>query len=111
MTPSPKAPKEPNFEKIMELWVASDLKVQALVFFHDNPGVIETMEGLAKRLGTDVGRLRKEIAGHIDLGLIKEQKAGAYTLLVFDQKREGDVQSAIADHLKALAAKQGKGRK
>ncbi len=99
--------KEPDFSKIMELWVASDLKVQVLVFFHDNPGVIETMEGLAKRLGTSVEGLRKEIAGHIALGLIKEQKANGYTLLVFDRRREGDVQKAIAEHLRKLSA-QGK---
>lgn len=111
MTPAktnPAKKKEPDFTKIMELWVASDLKVQTLVFFHDNPGVIETMEGLAKRLGTTVDQLRKELAGHIELGLIKQEKAGKFTILVFDRKREDDVQSAIAAHLQRLAAAKGK---
>jgi hypothetical protein len=94
-----------EFSKIMELWVATDLKVQVLVFYHDNPGVIETMEGLALRLGTNVSALRKEIAGHLALGLIREKKAGAKTILVFDRKREGDVQAAIEAHIRKLASK------
>jgi hypothetical protein len=97
--------KEPEFSKIMELWVATDLKVQVLVFYHDNPGVIETMEGLATRLGTNIEALRKEIAGHLSLGLIQEKKAGDHTILVFDRKREDEVQQAIEKHFRALAGK------
>ena len=99
--------KEPEFSKILELWVASDLKVQALVFFHDNPGVIETVEGLAKRLGVNVDALRKEIAGHIALGLLQERKANGFKVLIFDRKREGDVQKAIEEHFRKLAAQKG----
>jgi hypothetical protein len=94
--------KEPEFSKIMELWVATDLKVQVLVFYHDNPGVIETMQGLATRLGTNVDALRKEIAGHLSLGLIQERKAGEHTILVFDRKREDEVQKAIEKHFRDL---------
>lgn len=98
-----KTDKEPEFSKIMELWVATDLKVQVLVFYHDNPGVLETLEGLALRLGTSVEALRKEIAGHLALGLIQEKKAGAHTILVFDRKRESEVQRAIEQHFRDLA--------
>ncbi|MCA1810647.1 MAG: hypothetical protein LC623_01385 [Halobacteriales archaeon] len=100
--------KEPAFSKIMELWVATDLKVQVLVFSHDNPGVLETIEGLATRLGTNVAALRKEIAGHLSLGLIQERKAGAHTILVFDRKREGEVQRAIEQHFRDLARRGAK---
>lgn len=100
MTPDAK----PEFSKIMELWVASDLKVQVLVFYHDNPGVMETVEGLAIRLGTNVDALRKDIAGHVSLGLIQEKKAGPLSILVFDRKREGEVQAAIEAHIRGLAA-------
>lgn len=102
-----KETKEPDLSKIMDLWVASDLKIQSLMFFHENPGVIETLEGLAKRLGTNVDGLRKEIADHIALGIIREQKSGGYTLLVFDRRREGDVQEAITQRIRKLASKKG----
>ena len=98
-------PTKPEASKILELWVATDLKVQVLVFYHDNPGVMETMEGLALRLGTTVAALRKEIAGHLALGLIKKQKAGPLTILVFDRQREGEVQSAIDQHIRDLSGK------
>ena len=106
-----KADKGGEFSKAMDLWVAGDLKIQSLVFFHENPGVIETLEGLAKRLGTNVDGLRREISDHIALGIIKEQKTGAYTLLVFDRRRESEIQGAIEERVRKLAAtKDVKGR-
>jgi hypothetical protein len=102
-----KQPKEPEFSKIMELWMASDLKVQVLVFYHDNPGTIETMDGLAKRLGTNIDMLRKEVADDVANGLIQERKAGDRTFLVFDRKRDADVQSAIEQRFRAFLAKRG----
>ncbi len=97
-----KAPKEPDVSKTMDLWVASDLKIQSLMFFHDNPGVIETLEGLAKRLGTNAQSLRKDIADHITLGIIQERKTSGYTLLVFDRQRENDVQGVIEERIRSL---------
>lgn len=104
----PKPPKS-EMSKILDLWVASDLKVQLLAFYHDNPGVMETLQGLALRLGTNANALRKEISGHLALGLIKEQKAGPMTILVFDRKREGEVQGAIEQHIMTLSKTAAKG--
>src|ERR1051326_6003540 len=110
MTTKPtKEPKEPEFSKIMELWVPTDLKVQVLVCYHDNPGTIDTMEGLATRLGTNPKQLKKEMAGHVALGLVQEKKANGHTILVFDRKREAEVQQAIQEHfLKLLKNQEGK---
>ena len=91
----PQKAQKPDLKKLLELWVDSSLKVQVIVFFHDNPGILETLEGLAKRLGTSVDRLRKEIAGHLSLGILHEQKVDGITLLVYDRRKEGSVQNFI----------------
>ncbi|MHB8633458.1 MAG: hypothetical protein ACYDBQ_05740 [Thermoplasmatota archaeon] len=94
---------KPGYTKIMEMWMASDLKVQVLVFFHDNPGVIETVEGLARRLGVPLEDLEKEIQGQVALGLLQERQADRMKVLVFDRKREAELQKAIADEVRAIA--------
>lgn len=93
----------PEFSKVLELWVATDLKVQVIVFFHNNPGVIETMEGLAKRLGTNLENLRKEIAGQLSLGILREQKVDGMIVLVYDRDRENEVQKFIEDEIRKRA--------
>ncbi len=89
-----------ELRKLFEVWVDSDLKAQIILFFHNNPGVIETMEGLARRLGTTVESLRQDIAAHIELGLLKERKLGQKTVLVYDRNRRSDIENFITDHLR-----------
>ncbi|MEA3202446.1 MAG: hypothetical protein QOI63_112 [Thermoplasmata archaeon] len=99
-------PKEPEFSKIMELWSATDLKVQILVFYHDNPGTIETIDGLAKRLGTNIDTLRKEMADNVANGLFKERQVNGRVLLVFDRDRDADVKEAIEQRFRNFIANQ-----
>lgn len=88
-----------DLEKLFEVWVDSDLKTQIVVFFNQNPGVMETPAGLARRLGLDLGVLEREIQAHIRLGLIKERTLGDKKILVFDRSRKADLEAFIAQKL------------
>ena len=94
-------PSAKDLQKLFEVWVDSELKAQIIVFYHNNPGVIETMEGLAQRLGITVEALQEEIADHLELGLLKKRKAGNKTILVYDAARDDDIQSFISTELDA----------
>lgn len=85
----PDAPAD--LEGMFQVWVDSDLKVQVLVFFHNNPGMIETLQGLSRRLGLQADALKEEIADHIRLGILTERQVGGKTVLMYNQKREKDV--------------------
>lgn len=96
-------PTPPDLRKMLELWADSSLKVQVIVFFHNNPGMIETLEGLAKRLGTSIDALRREVQGHVSLGVLKEEKTASSTLLIYDRAREGEVQTYIQAEIRRLS--------
>jgi hypothetical protein len=83
-----------------EGWVDTDLKAQVIVFYQNNPGVIETMEGLARRLGTNVDELRKNIAAHVQLGFLHEKRVGDQTVLVYDRQQHTRIENFIAEELK-----------
>ena len=85
-----------DLRKLFEVWVDSELKAQIVVFFNENPGVVETLEGLARRLGTNVEALRTNIADHIELGLLKERQVGGKTVLMFDRNRRQEISDEIA---------------
>lgn len=93
-------PEGSDLRKIFEVWVDSDLKAQVIVFYQNNPGVIETVEGLARRLGTNVEKLRQEIAGHIALGFLRERKVGDQIVLVYDRQQHNNIQDFITKELK-----------
>ncbi|MBI4392748.1 MAG: hypothetical protein HY556_02985 [Euryarchaeota archaeon] len=83
-------------EALLAAWADSDTKIQVLVFFHRNPGIIETLEGLALRLGIPQETLRKEIAEHVRLGIVRLRDAGGRKVLVYDRHRNDEVERLIA---------------
>ena len=89
-----------GLRKLFEIWVDSELKAQVVIFFNNNPGVIETVEGLAKRLGMNADALRDAVADHVRLGLLKERKLGDKTVLVFNKDRRGQLQDLVMETLR-----------
>jgi hypothetical protein len=92
-------PDAPDLRKLFEVWVDSELKAQVIVFYQNNPGVIETVDGLARRLGCSAEVLRKEIAAHVQIGLLRERKIGELTVLVFDRDKQQSIQDFITQEL------------
>lgn len=106
-TPAPAAPSAPgappeeaDLRKLFEVWVDSDLKAQLVVFYNNNPGVVETPEGLARRLGTSLEAIRGTLDDHIRLGLLRERRLGEKTVLMFDRERRAAMQSMIVDSIR-----------
>lgn len=89
-----------ELKKLFEVWVSTGLKVQIVVFFHDNPGVVETLEGLARRMGITTEALRQEIRDHVALGIIRERHVGDKTVLVYNKSKEQEIQDFITERLK-----------
>lgn len=92
-----KQPKD--IKKLFEVWLSSDMKCQVLVFFHNNPGVVETLEGLAKRMGVSMEALEKEISDHVSLGLLKERQVDHKKVLVYNKEKENEIERFIIDAL------------
>lgn len=92
--------QQAELHKLFEIWVDSELKAQVVIFYNNNPGVIETVEGLARRLGMSPVALRDAVADHVRLGLLSERKMGDKTVLIFNRDRRGQIQELIMDTLR-----------
>lgn len=91
--------RRPDLKKLFEVWMDNETKLMITVFFRDNPGVVETLEGLAIRLGTTPDKLRDAIADHVSIGLLKERVIGDRTVLIYDRDMQRDVETFIADEI------------
>lgn len=92
--------RRPDLKKLFEVWMDNETKLMITVFYRNNPGVIETLEGLAVRLGTTVEKLRDAISDHVSIGLLKERKVGGKTVLVYDRNMRKDMEAFIADEIR-----------
>jgi hypothetical protein len=100
------ASEDEEAEAVLAAWADSDTKIQVLVFFHRNPGIIETLEGLALRLGIAPEALRREIADHVRLGIVHLRDAGGRKVLVYDRHRNDEVERLISRRVKRGGAEE-----
>jgi predicted transcriptional regulator len=96
-------PEGMDLRKLFEVWVDSELKAQVIVFYQHNPGLIETVDGLARRLGTTPEELRSTIAAHVQLGFLRERKVGDQVVLVYDREQHRRIEDFIAEELRKRA--------
>ena len=94
-------PPKDDLHRLFDSWVASDLKAQILVFFHNNPGVVETVEGLARRMGTSAEAMRTDVADHVSLGVLRSRVVGGKTVLLYNRAREDEIRRFIEEKIRA----------
>jgi len=80
--------------KLFERLLDSDVKAKLLTLFHNDPDLSETVEGLAGRVGADLGEVRKCTEDLVELRLLK--KSEYYT---FSPSRDKEIQDAISKQL------------
>lgn len=95
-----------DLKALFDLWMDSPLKVQIVSFYHRNPGMIETVEGLAQRIGSDPERVRKTVADHLKLGFLHERNLGSVKVIVYDPSSEKRLQDYVAQQVKSRGRSQ-----
>jgi KaiC/GvpD/RAD55 family RecA-like ATPase len=80
--------------KLFERLLDTDTKADLLTLFHNNAGLSETPEQLAKRLGRNPTEVQRELDDLVELGILK--KAEVFS---FGTDRDKEIQDAISKQL------------
>jgi len=80
--------------KLFERLLDTDTKADLLTLFHNNAGLSETPDQLAKRLGRHPTEVQHELEDLVELGILK--KAEVYS---FGTDRDKEIQEAISKQL------------
>src|SRR5438093_4939995 len=87
---------------MLETLLASEITGDLLVLFHRNPGLIDTLDGVARRIGRTGNAIEEDIRGLVNLGILKTRRIGRTEVLLLDRARDREVLDAIAKHLRNL---------
>jgi archaellum biogenesis ATPase FlaH len=82
--------RQSPFEKLLD----SEAKAELLALFHSQPGISDTLEGLAKRIGSKPEETRKHIEEFVRIGLLKEER-----LYRHNQERDAEIQRTLISQL------------
>ena len=88
--------------QLFQLLLSSEIKGDLLTLFHKNPGLIDTIDGVARRIGR-VGRaIDADVRDMIKVGVLSTRQIGAREIIYLDRSKDKAAQETIAEYLKNL---------
>ncbi len=92
-------------EKMLEMLLASETKGELLILFHKNPGLIDTLDGIARRIGKTARTIEEEVNDFIKLGILRTKPIGNGQAIYLDLERDHEIQGSILDYIKDRRAR------
>jgi hypothetical protein len=95
--------KEPlSPAQLTERLLSSETKADLLTLFHRNPGLVDSREGVARRIGRTPEEITDEVEDLVVLGILSQKPVGAFKVLHFNRLRDREIQALLEDHFKGL---------
>lgn len=73
-----------------------------MVLFHRNPGLIDTMEGVARRIGKTPLAIETDVKELVRIGVLKRKKIGVSEVILLDREGDRRILGSVAIHLKTV---------
>lgn len=88
---------------VMGKLLSSEAKLDVLTLFHNSPGLIDTLDGIALRVGRTSAEIGKEVIDLLDFGLLLKKKIGKSEVIYMDTARDFEIQQMIAGRLRRMS--------
>ena len=80
---------------VVERLLSSDVKAQLLVLFRRNPGLIDDVEGIARRVGRKSASIEADLKELAEIGVVEERRVGSTAVFSLNGKRDAEVQREV----------------
>jgi len=95
-------------EEMLSVLLGSEIRGDLLTLFHRNPGLIDTIDGVARRIGRTSASIEEDIRELVQIGVLKEKKIGNSEAYLLDRKRDKQILDDVASHLNNIPARDAK---
>jgi hypothetical protein len=89
-------------QEILSTLLASEIRGDLLVLFHRNPGLIDTVDGIARRIGRTTIAVISDVRELLQLGLLRQKRVGTSEVVYLDRARDRQLLESVANHLKTV---------
>jgi len=86
--------------------LSSEIKGDLLTLFHRNPGLLDSIDGVARRIGRTGTTIEQDVKSLVNLGVLKLKKIGTIEVLSLDRTRDREILEALANHIKAIKGRE-----
>jgi predicted transcriptional regulator len=89
-------------KSLLENLLGSDGKAQLLVLFRRNPGLIDEIDGIARRIGRKKEQVESDLKDLVEAGVLKEGRVGSIPVFSLDGKKDLEVQRAVGSYVTGI---------
>jgi hypothetical protein len=84
-----------SYKELISQLLENEVKAELLVLFHKNPGLIDTVEGIARRIGRTSKAIEKDVEGFIQMELLEAKSYGESVAVLLNHEKDREIQDAI----------------
>jgi len=88
--------KETSLHELMEKLMGTEIKAELLRLFHMNPGILDTVEGIARRIGRMPKDVETEVSTLVELGVLRTERFGKLDVVSLNTSKDKEIQNRIA---------------
>ncbi|TMH96298.1 hypothetical protein E6H37_03385 [Candidatus Bathyarchaeota archaeon] len=88
--------------EVLSTLLGSEIRGDLLVLFHKNPGLIDTADGVARRIGRATVTVISDLRELLQLGILKQKRIGNSDVVFLDRAKDRDLLESVANHLKTV---------
>lgn len=85
--------------ELLRRLLASEVKGELLLLFHKNPGLIDTLDGVARRIGRTANTIEADAGDLLNLGILKTKRVGQSEVVFLNLARDKEIQEVLVRHL------------
>jgi predicted transcriptional regulator len=103
MSEGDKAPQLP--ENLLNSLLSSSGRADLLLLFHRNPGLIDTVEGIARRMGKKGKAVESDVSELAKASILQKKKVGHSDVYFLNREKDEEAQRDIANYITNLGGK------
>jgi predicted transcriptional regulator len=88
--------------EVLSTLLASEVRGDILVLFHRNPGLIDTVDGVARRVGRTTIAVISDVRELLQLGVLRQKRIGNSEVVFLDRAKDRELLESVANHLKTV---------
>lgn len=92
---------------MLEELLSSEVRADLLLLFRKNPGLIDSLDAIARRIGRTANSISEDMKYLVQLGVIRSKQIGKTEVFLLDHARDKEVQEMIGKYLSGLNKTRG----
>ena len=88
--------------EILSALLASEVRGDLLILFHKNPGLIDTVDGIARRIVRTTIAVVSDVRELLQLEVLRQKRIGASDVVFLDRAKDRELLESVANHLKTV---------